>query len=64
MRDFQLWAFIPTAAPYAGKLGESLLIYFCTDEWAGFGGVDGMRRAFVRLLGITPSRYREVAKEA
>ncbi len=31
---------------------------------AGFGGVDGMRRAFVRLLGITPSRYREVAKEA
>ncbi len=30
---------------------------------AGFGGVDGMRRAFVRLLGITPSRYREVSKE-
>jgi transcriptional regulator GlxA family with amidase domain len=26
---------------------------------AGFGNVDGMRRAFVRLLGITPSRYRE-----
>jgi transcriptional regulator GlxA family with amidase domain len=30
---------------------------------AGFGGVDGLRRAFVRRLGITPSRYREVAKE-
>jgi transcriptional regulator GlxA family with amidase domain len=28
---------------------------------AGFGGVDVMRRAFVRLLGITPRRYREVA---
>jgi transcriptional regulator GlxA family with amidase domain len=27
----------------------------------GFGSVDGMRRAFVRLLGITPRRYREVA---
>jgi len=26
---------------------------------AGFGSVDVMRRAFVRLLGITPSRYRE-----
>jgi transcriptional regulator GlxA family with amidase domain len=27
----------------------------------GFGSVDVMRRAFVRLLGITPRRYREVA---
>jgi transcriptional regulator GlxA family with amidase domain len=27
----------------------------------GFGGVDVMRRAFVRLLGLTPGRYREVA---
>src|SRR5258706_7779723 len=27
----------------------------------GFGSVDVMRRAFVRLLGITPSRYRELA---
>jgi transcriptional regulator GlxA family with amidase domain len=25
---------------------------------AGFGSVDLMRRAFVRLLGITPHRYR------
>lgn len=28
---------------------------------AGFDSVDVMRRAFVRLLGITPSRYRELA---
>jgi transcriptional regulator GlxA family with amidase domain len=28
---------------------------------AGFGNVDLMRRAFVRLLGITPRRYRELA---
>ena len=27
----------------------------------GFGSIDVMRRAFVRLLGITPSRYREFA---
>jgi transcriptional regulator GlxA family with amidase domain len=27
---------------------------------AGFGNADVMRRAFVRLLGITPSRYREL----
>ena len=29
---------------------------------AGFGSADVMRRAFVRLLGITPRRYREVAE--
>jgi len=30
---------------------------------AGFSNVDLMRRAFVRLLGITPSRYRELAEQ-
>jgi len=29
---------------------------------SGFGSIDVMRRAFVRLLGITPSRYRELAE--
>ena len=29
---------------------------------AGFGSVDVMRRAFVRLLGVTPRRYREMLK--
>jgi transcriptional regulator GlxA family with amidase domain len=29
---------------------------------AGFGSVDVMRRAFVRVLGITPRRYRELAQ--
>lgn len=28
----------------------------------GFGSVDVMRRAFVRLLGITPRGYRELAE--
>jgi transcriptional regulator GlxA family with amidase domain len=28
---------------------------------AGFGSADVMRRAFARLLGITPARYRELA---
>ena len=31
---------------------------------AGFGGADVMRRAFVRLLGITPRRYRELAEHS
>jgi transcriptional regulator GlxA family with amidase domain len=30
----------------------------------GFGSVDVMRRAFVRLLGITPGRYREFARQS
>jgi transcriptional regulator GlxA family with amidase domain len=30
----------------------------------GFGSLDVMRRAFVRLLGITPSRYRDLAANA
>jgi transcriptional regulator GlxA family with amidase domain len=31
---------------------------------AGFGSADVMRRAFVRLLGITPRRYRALAERA
>jgi glycosyltransferase involved in cell wall biosynthesis len=45
MGDFQLWSFIPTAAQYAGTLGESILIYYCTDEWSQFDSVDGARMA-------------------
>jgi transcriptional regulator GlxA family with amidase domain len=30
----------------------------------GFGSVDVMRRAFVRLLGLTPARYREFAAQS
>jgi glycosyltransferase involved in cell wall biosynthesis len=38
--DFQLWTFLPTAAPYVGHLGESLSVYYCTDEWSQFTAVD------------------------
>ena len=41
MKDFQLWSFIPTAVQYVGKLGESLVVYYCTDEWSHFSYVDG-----------------------
>jgi glycosyltransferase involved in cell wall biosynthesis len=43
MTDFQLWCFVPTAAPYAGRMGESLLVYYCADEWSQFHHVDGTR---------------------
>src|SRR5437867_5922443 len=38
--DFQLWVFLPTAAEYVGKLGESMVVYYVTDEWSKFGYVD------------------------
>ena len=31
---------------------------------SGFGSIDAMRRAFVRLLGITPRRYRHFAEHS
>lgn len=40
MDDFQLWAFLPTAAPYAGTLGESLTVYYITDEFSQFSELD------------------------
>ena len=40
MDRFQLWTFLPTAAPYVGRLDESLLIYYCIDEWSHFTGAD------------------------
>lgn len=36
MRDFQLWTFLPTTAGFIGSMGESLAVYYCTDEWSGF----------------------------
>lgn len=43
MEPFQLWTFLPTAAPYAGALGESLLVYYCIDEWSHFHALDRAR---------------------
>jgi glycosyltransferase involved in cell wall biosynthesis len=45
MREFQLWSFLPSAAEYFGTLGESLSVYYCTDEWSLFTGMDRERMA-------------------
>jgi glycosyltransferase involved in cell wall biosynthesis len=45
MDEFQLWSFLPTAAPYVGSLGESLAVYYCTDEFSEFPTVDATRIA-------------------
>jgi len=40
-RDFQLWTFLPNVGDYVRKLGESLVVYYCTDEWSSFTYLDG-----------------------
>jgi glycosyltransferase involved in cell wall biosynthesis len=38
--DYQLWTFLPTAAPYVGMPGQVLSVYYCTDEHALFSSLD------------------------
>lgn len=42
---FQLWTFLPNVADYVGRLGESLSVYYCVDEWSKFNYVDGEKTA-------------------
>jgi len=52
MREFQLWTFLPSAIEYIGTLGESLAIYYCTDDWLHAAGYDGVKlRAMEYRLG-------------
>ena len=43
MGEFQAWTFLPTASHLVGTLGESLSVYYCTDEWSRFSTVDAAR---------------------
>jgi len=47
-----LFVFLPHMAGIIGHMGESLSVYYCTDEHAAFPGVDGnsIRRAEMALL--------------
>lgn len=47
MRRFQLWTFVPNAVEYVGQLGESLVVYYCIDEWSGFSYIDGEKMAMM-----------------
>ena len=38
-----MWTFLPNAVEYVGKLGESLVVYYCTDEWSAFTYLDGQK---------------------
>ena len=45
MREFQLWSFLPNVSDFIGRLGESVSVYYCVDEWAGFSNIDSERMA-------------------
>jgi len=40
MKEFQLWTFLPSTSPYVGKMGESVSIYYCVDDWSKFAYLD------------------------
>ncbi len=50
IQDFDLWTFLPVADPYVGKLGESFVVYYCTDEWSMFSYVDDRTAEWDRRL--------------
>jgi hypothetical protein len=43
MKEFQLWTFLPNAVDYVGTLGESMVVYYCVDEWSKFNYLDGAK---------------------
>jgi glycosyltransferase involved in cell wall biosynthesis len=43
MRTFQLWTFLPNTGDYIGRSGESVAVYYCVDDWAGFSYVEGQK---------------------
>lgn len=45
MDEFQLWTFLPNVVDYVGTLDESLVVYYCVDEWSQFSYVDGPKIA-------------------
>lgn len=45
MHEFQLWTFLPNVVDYVGTLDESLVVYYCVDEWSKFNYVNGNKTA-------------------
>ncbi|MBX5483243.1 MAG: glycosyltransferase [Myxococcaceae bacterium] len=41
MRDVISWSYLPASAPVSGKLGESLIVYQCVDEFSAFSDTNG-----------------------
>ena len=41
LRKPELWTWVPTSAHYIDAFDSSLVVYYCTDEWSKFTGIDG-----------------------
>lgn len=53
---FQLWTFLPNAAPYIGTPGEELSVYYCVDEHSMFStlarGTAAAERALLERVDV------------
>lgn len=56
LRHFQLWTFLPNAAPYIGTPGETLSVYYCVDEHSMFStltrGTAAAERALLERVDV------------
>jgi len=43
MQNPQLWSFLPNTAYMVGQLNESVVVYYCIDEWASFSFYDSKK---------------------
>lgn len=67
MRDPVLWAFLPSAEPLAGRLGERLLVYHITDDFTQFAGhpaaeIERMERGLVARADLVIASARRLAE--
>lgn len=56
-KDAISWSFLPSAAPVAGTLGESLVVYHCVDEFSAFsdapaGEIRELERRLLRKADV------------
>jgi glycosyltransferase involved in cell wall biosynthesis len=68
MSDFQAWAFLPTAVDHIGTLGESLSVYYCTDQWAEFSSLEGEKirsqeKELVRKVDVVFATARSIVEQ-
>jgi glycosyltransferase involved in cell wall biosynthesis len=63
-----MWSFLPNVSPLVGRLGESLVIYHCVDEYSAFAGVaretlQRMERDLIRKAHVVFTSSEELARE-
>ena len=63
-----LWSFLPNVSRLVGRLGESMVVYHCVDEYSAFAGVaretlQRMERDLIRKAHVVFTSSEELAEE-